>query len=273
MAPRRILVTALATFLIVYGGICLLVFLIQDGLVYFPGGPPGVNPSSDGLEYAEVTLETSDGERLEAWHVRAPGERGTVLVCHGNAGNVGGRLPHARVFVDMGLSVLLFDYRGYGNSTGRPSEPGLYEDARAAYGYLVDEAGVDPDSIALYGESLGGAVAVELAAATEVAAVVVEGCFTSLVDVGAHHYPWLPVRWLSRNRFDNLSRVGSLRAPFLAIHSRADEIVPYDLGRALFDAAPRPKTHLVTGGGHNDGGFLGRTEWREVVEDFLTSHL
>jgi hypothetical protein len=165
--------------------------------------------------------------------------------------------------------VLLFDYRGYGRSTGRPSEAGTYRDAEAAWRHLVETRGVDPERLILHGESLGGAVALELATRRPAAALVLESAFTSLPDLGARLYPVLPVRWLSRIRYDNSARVPGLRMPLLVIHSPADEIVPFADGQALFDAAPGPKEFLATSGGHNDGGFLRQAEWQDRVADFV----
>ena len=255
--------------LIVYSGLCLLLFLFQGRLVYLPGPPPKTTPAAHGLEHRERYLVTSDEVRIHAWFMPAPEAKGALVFCHGNAGTIENRLDAARVFLDMGLSVLLFDYRGYGASEGRPSEEGTYLDAEAAYDALLEESGVTTDRIVIYGESLGGGVAIELAKRREVAAVVTESAFTSLPKLGSELYPWLPVRLLSRFRYDNLSKVDTLNAPLLVIHSPDDDIVPYAHGERLFAAAAEPKAFLATDGGHNDGGFLRRDEWTERVSAFL----
>ena len=266
---KRTLLGFLLTVVTVYAGLCLLLFLFQGRLVYFPGPAPTTTPAALGLEHRELQLVTSDGVRLHAWFLPAPAARGALVFCHGNAGNIEHRLHAARVFLDMGLSVLLFDYRGYGASEGHPSEDGTYLDAEAAYDALLGEPGVARDRIVIYGESLGAAVAIELALRREVAAVVTESGFTSLPTLGSKLYPWLPVRLLSRFRYDSLSKVGSLSSPLLIIHSPDDEIVPYAHGQRLFEAAREPKQFLETEGGHNDGGFLRRDEWTERVSAFL----
>jgi fermentation-respiration switch protein FrsA (DUF1100 family) len=192
-----------------------------------------------------------------------------VLVCHGNAGSIANRVWLARAYLAMNCSVLLFDYRGYGRSEGRPSEAGTYLDADVAWRYLVEERGTDPTRLVLHGESLGAAVALELTTRRAVGAVVFESAFTSLPDLGARLYPALPVRWLARIRYDNLSRIGGLRVPVLLIHSPADEIVPFADSRTLYDRAPGPKEFLETSGGHNDGGFLLQAEWQDRVAEFV----
>lgn len=266
---KRTLLGFLLTALTAYAGLCLVLFLYQGRLVYFPGPPPTTTPAALGLKHRELHLVTSDGVRIHAWFLPAPAARGALVFCHGNAGNIEHRLHAARAFLDMGLSVLLFDYRGYGASEGHPTEAGTYLDAEAAYAALLEEPGVTPTRIVIYGESLGAGVALELARRREVAAVVTEAAFTSLPDLGSRLYPWLPVRLLSRFRYHNLSKVASLDAPLLVIHSPDDDIVPYAHGQRLFAAAAEPKQFLETEGGHNDGGFLRRDEWRELVSTFL----
>lgn len=252
-----------------YVVVCLLVFLFQARLVYFPGPAPRVTPAELGLEHRELELTTSDGERVHAWFLPRPDARGAVLVSHGNAGNIEMRLELARVYLELGWSVLLYDYRGYGESTGSPSEAGTYLDAEAAYEHLARVEGLAPERIVLHGESLGVAVALELALRRPVAAVIAESAFTSLPDMAAEVYPFLPGRLLARIRYDNLAKVARLGVPLLLIHSPDDEIVPVEHARRLFAAAREPKELLLTAGGHNDGGFLRRTEWRTRVGAFL----
>jgi len=237
--------------------------------VYFPGPPPTTTPAILGLEHRDLQLVTADDVRIHAWFLAASEPRGALVFCHGNAGNIENRLHAASAFLDMGLSVLLFDYRGYGASGGSPSEDGTYLDAEAAYDALLEESGLTTDRIIIYGESLGAGVAIELAQRREVAAVVTESAFTSLPDLGSELYAWLPVRLLSRFRYDNLGKVDSLNAPLLVIHSPDDEIVPYAHGERLFAAAAEPRQFLATKGGHNDGGFLRSAEWTERVNAFL----
>jgi fermentation-respiration switch protein FrsA (DUF1100 family) len=262
----RVLVAAALAFL----ALNLAVFFLESRLVYFPGPPPEETPADWGLAYEDVRLETSDGVSLSAWFIPAAGwgDIGTVVFSHGNAGNIAARLPGARAFVECGLSVMLYDYRGYGASEGHPSEEGTYLDALAAYDWVVKQRGVAPMRVLSYGESLGGAVAIELARRRPVGAVFVESTFTSLPDVGARIYPFLPVRLLATIRYASVDKVGKLGVPLLVAHSREDEIVPFELGRKLFTAAAQPKAFLETGGGHNEGGFVREQDWRDAVGKF-----
>jgi hypothetical protein len=193
----------------------------------------------------------------------------TLLFFHGNAGNISHRLDSIRIFADLGLDVFIFDYRGYGLSEGSPSEPGTYRDATAAWRWLTGERGLAPGQILLFGRSLGAAVALELATRVEPAGVILESAFTSVPDLGAAIYPWLPVRLLSRYRYDNLGRIASVRAPLLVVHSRGDEIVPFRQGQALFAAASEPKRFLELQGGHNDGFLASGVGYRRGLAEFL----
>lgn len=254
--------------------VCVVAYAAQRSLVFFPGPPPRATPKDARLDYDEVSLETSDGERLHAWYIRPEGTRdapprGAVLVCHGNAGTIGDRLHLARAFADMRLAVLLFDYRGYGKSSGTPSERGLYLDADSAYRELTSARGFAPERIVAYGESLGGAVAIELALRERVAALIVESSFTSLADVGAKHYAWLPVRWITRYRFDSIGKIARVAPPKLFAHSRADEIIPFEQGLALFEEAREPKEFLETSGLHGVGGFSTSAHDAALVRAFI----
>jgi hypothetical protein len=254
-----------------YLAICVIAWVRQDRLVWFPGPPPRLTPTAIGAPYEELELTARDGARVHAWHVRAGAPRGAVLVCHGNAGNVEDRLPLAATFRELGWDVLLFDYRGYGRSRGTLSEEGTYLDGEAALDHLAAR-GYGPGRTVLYGESLGGAVAVELARRRGAAALLVENAFTSLSDVGARVYPWLPVRLLTRVHYDSLAKVPALSVPLLVLHSRDDELVPYEHGERLHAAHPGPKRLIETRGGHGSGGFLQRREWTEEVARFLLEH-
>lgn len=254
-----------------YGLVCLLVYLFQARLVYFPGPAPRTTPAQFGLAFRELELATDDGERVHAWFLPHPAARGAILVSHGNAGNIGDRLELARAYFELGWSVLLYDYRGYGKSTGTPSEAGTYLDAEAAYEHLARVEGLAPERIVLHGESLGVAVAFELALRRPVAGVIAESGFTSLPDMAAEVYPYLPARLLARIRYDNLAKVARLSVPLLLVHSPDDEIVPVAHARRLSAAAREPKRLLLTSGSHNGGGFLNRKEWRAKVGEFLAA--
>lgn len=269
---RRLIPLAI-TLVAGYGLLCLVAFLGQKRLVYFPGGDPDMTPGELGLAFEEVELVAADGVRLHGWFLPAPeagepGARRAIHFSHGNAGNIGHRLEGARAFVRMGCAVLLYDYRGYGKSGGSPDEEGTYLDAQAGYAFLRGR-GFGPAEIVAYGESLGGAVAIELARREEVGRLVVESSFTSIPDLATGLYPWLPVRLLCRIEYESIAKIAQVGVPVLVIHSPEDELVPVDHGRALFAAAAEPKGFLETDGGHNGGGFLRERAWRDRLAGFL----
>ncbi|MDP6539247.1 MAG: alpha/beta hydrolase [Planctomycetota bacterium] len=256
-----------------YGGVCLLAFLGQRRMVYFPGGPPAADPGDVGQAFEEHYFEASDGVRLHGWWIPADPGAGAVLLCHGNGGNIAGRLHIASALHEMGLAVFLFDYRGYGNSEGAPDEEGTYLDAVAAWERVTGPLGVAAERLILQGESLGGAVAVELAGRRAAAGLVVESSFTSLADIGAAAYPWLPVRALARIRYGTIDKLGALDLPILLLHSPADEIVPFSHSERLLAAAGGDARLWRTSGGHNDGGFTRRAEDLETVREFYEACL
>jgi hypothetical protein len=268
--PRRFARMLLIALAAAYLSACALLVPFQSKLIWFPGKPGAATPRDAGLDFEDVTLATQDGERLHAWFLPARGEpRGALLVSHGNAGTIEDRLHIARFFVETRVSVLLYDYRGYGRSTGSPSEEGTYADARAAWKELVEQRGFAPARILLYGESLGGGVAVELATEVKSAGLILHDTFSSMADAASFHYPWLPVRLLLRTHYDNLAKIGKVRGPLLLIHSPDDEIIPFEQGQKLFAAAAEPKELLVTAGEHNGPGYLGNEEWRARVRAFV----
>lgn len=267
-ATRRTLrLTAAAALL--YGAGALLVWLIQPRLLYFPGPAPDVTPGELGLDAERVTLGTADGERLDAWFLPAEAPRGVVIFSHGNAGNLVGRVPAARSLREMGYSVLLYDYRGFGASTGSPGEEGTYLDAEAAYRWTLDTAGFEPRQVIAYGRSLGGGVAVELALRQPLAALVLECTFTSIPDMAARLYPWIPLRWFPCIEYDNLAKIGRVEVPIAIAHSADDQLVPVEMGAALAEAAAEPVEWLPGTGGHNGPGALGQPATRDRLERFL----
>ena len=236
-----------------------LIWSQQRRLIYFPW-PDRLPAASSVLPGSqEVVVATEDGIHLGGWFLPAQGGRPgpAVLVCNGNGGNRALRAPLAAALSRAGLSVLLFDYRGYGGNPGRPSEDGLAADARAAQAWLAAQPEVDPGRIVYFGESLGAAVALRLAVERPPAALILRSPFTSLGDVGRLHYPWLPVNWLLTDRYGSAARVAQLTVPLLVIAGERDQIVPAALSRRLYDAASAPKRFVVVpGADHNDAALL-----------------
>jgi fermentation-respiration switch protein FrsA (DUF1100 family) len=251
-----------------------LVFLFQSRLVYYPeiGREVAVTPKAYGLAFEPASIRTSDGETLQAWWVPAEDARGTVLFFHGNAGNISHRLDYLQMFHRLRYSTLIVDYRGYGGSTGSPSEEGTYRDAEAAWDYLRNARGVRAQDLVVAGESLGGAVATWLAARIGPRAVLLFSTFTSATDLGAEIYWFLPVRLISRLGYDNLANLKRIGSPVFVAHSRDDDIVPYAHGRKLFDGIGGPKAFLEMRGGHNEGFVFARKEWVAELAAFLERH-
>jgi uncharacterized protein len=257
---------AAAALVVIVAYLALLVLLrLNEGrLVYFPGAsrrliPP---PAALDLPVRRVEIPTDDGVTLVAWVIPATSSDSSsrdssgrwLLICHGNAGNISeyGRPSHYAALRQLGLSLLAFDYRGYGESGGRPSEAGLYRDADAAYRYLRERLGVPAERIVIFGHSLGSAVAIDLASRVPAAGLIVEGAPTSVVERGQELYPWVPVRWIAASRYGSLEKIARVRAPKLFLHAAADEVIPVAHGRRLYAAAPGPKEFVELRGGHGD---------------------
>lgn len=261
---RLILVVVLT-----YVAVCLIVAALQTRFIYFPTATYRTDPSDIGLRFERVSITTDDGIELAAWYVPHPAPLGTLLFLHGNAGNISDRLASIQLLKGMNLNVLIVDYRGYGESGGSPTERGTYRDAEAAWDYLTRTRGESPDRVVVFGRSLGGAVAIELANRHEPACLIVESSFTRLADVGRRHYPLLPVGWLLRHEYDSISKVASIHCLKLFIHGRDDSLIPIDMGRRLFDAAAPPKRFLETPGDHNESGFAYSSETTEELAKFV----
>ena len=268
-AGVRSILGVLGVGLSAYVAIAALMYLTQSRQVYFPLRTLVTTPQAHGMAYEDVHFRTEDGVRLHGWFVPADKARGVLLFFHGNAGNISHRMDSIRIFHELGLSVWIIDYRGFGLSEGRPDEQGTYLDASAAWRHLIDERGVSPGCVVVFGRSLGSAVAAWLAARQRPAAVILESAFTSAPDLGAELLPWLPVRWLLRYEYDTRAAVGEISAPVLVVHSRDDELVPFHHGQAVFEAAHEPRGFVEIRGGHNDGFLRSRGDYVRGLRDFL----
>jgi uncharacterized protein len=253
-------------------GVLLLVWMGQRTLIYFPDRDVP-SPAVTGLTDVEaVQVPAADGVTLQAWFLpsRSRQPSPAVIVFNGNAGNKAYRISLAAALRGQGLSVLLFDYRGFGDSDGSPTERGLHEDARAVRRYVAGRSDVRADRLVYFGESLGTAVAVRLAVEHPPAALILRSPFTSLVDLGRHHYPILPVRWLLRDRFSSIDAIGSVRSPVLIVAGDRDRIVPLEQSRTLFDRTPEPRELVVVrGADHNDAALLDGREMIDAVRRFI----
>lgn len=256
-----------------YAVVLVLMVLFQASFVYFPTRSLEFTPEQYGIGYEDVYLYPEDNIRLHGWYIPVEEARGSVIFLHGNAGNISHRMESIRFFHDLGLNVLIFDYRGYGQSEGRPSEQGTYKDAMAAWSYLTEVRNLPADRIVLFGRSLGSGVAAWLGREVKPAGLMLESTFTSLVDIAREIYPLLPVRQLMTIRYPVIEHIEYIRVPVLVAHSPQDEIIPYRFGRKVFEAANEPKQWLEMRGGHNDGFIITGKAYQDAYDTFLTSVL
>jgi uncharacterized protein len=236
-----------------YVGVGLILFFMQPKLLYYPMRDIPATPAEAGLDYENVFLATSDNIKLNGWYVPAQNAELTVLFCHGNGGNIGYYLDTLNILHLMNVNCLIFDYRGYGLSEGRPSEEGTYADALAAYKWLTIQKVIEPGRIVIFGRSLGGSIAAQLAGKVETGGLILESTFTSCGDIGSRYYPYFPVRWLCRYRYNTMEHLSRVKCPVLIIHSTEDELVPFEMGQRLYDAAKEPRQLVKISGTHNEG--------------------
>jgi len=255
----------------VYLVLCVVLYFIQSRLVYYPDHDVSPTPKVLQLAFEDLLLTASDGVRIHAWYVPAEGAELTVLFCHGNAGNISGRLHTIHLLHELGANVLIFDYRGYGRSEGKPSEAGTYLDAEAAWTHLVTRRLAAPERIVIHGRSLGGAIAAHLARQHTPGGLILESTFSSLPDMGQKLYPMFPVRWLCKFDYATAEYVRSAGCPVLVIHSGDDDIVPFDQGRKVFAAAAEPKRFVRIHGSHNTGLLESEDVYHAALEQFLAT--
>lgn len=241
---------------------------IERKVLFYPMRQIEMAPKDVGLQYEDVYFKADDGAKLNGWLIKKEGANAVVLFCHGNAGNISHRIEKIGIFNKLGVSMFIFDYRGYGRSNGRPSEQGLRKDGLAAYNYIKFRHDMKDAKVVLYGESIGGGVAVYLASEGYGDALITEDTFTSIRDMTKLSLPFIP-QFLIRTNFDSLRRIKDIKVPKLIIHALDDEIVPYEMAQRLFEAAPEPKEFLKLRGSHNTA-FL---ESQETYETGLARFL
>ncbi|UCC23081.1 MAG: alpha/beta hydrolase [Planctomycetota bacterium] len=248
-------VEIIAVLLIAYLTLGGALYFMQPKFTYSPTREVSYAPDELGLDFENVVFKTGDGVQLSSWFVPAEESGLTVLFCHGNGGNMMHRLDSIDILHNLGLGCFIFDYRGYGDSEGKPSEEGTYLDAMAAYNWLTKVKNVPANRIIIFGRSLGGSIAAQLAGKVDAGALIIESGFTSYVDMGRKFYPYMPVRWFARFSYSTIDYIRKVRCPVLIIHSRNDEIVPFEFGLELYEAANEPKEFVELFGSHN-GSFL-----------------
>lgn len=244
---------------------------LERRFIFYPDKVVDLTPGRLGMKYEEVYFRTDDGLRLHGWFVPAEGAGATLVWFHGNAGNISHRVDNLKLFHDrLQVNVFLFDYREYGKSEGVVSEEGTYRDGEAALRYLAGRTDVDPRRIVLFGQSLGTAVAVELAARGARHPLILEAPFTSIVDMARRAFPFLPVSLLVRTRYDSIAKIERVAAPVLILHGDRDEMIPYRQGLRLFEAAKEPKEFFtIVGARHNDTHIAGGEPYLRALRSFI----
>lgn len=245
---------------------------LEHMFLYFPDREIIMTPATMRLEFEDVFFTAADGINLHGWYLPGEPDQPLVVFCHGNAGNISHRVDNLRLLRELGLAVFIFDYRGYGQSEGKASEAGTYDDMRGALDWLLKK-GWPPERLIYFGRSVGAGVALQLALEQPPAALVIESPFTSIKAMGQHHYPllWLLAGWALEARYDNLSKIGQLKVPLLIFHGDSDAIVPQQMGRQLFEQAPEPKQfYSIPRAGHNNSYDVGGAQywqrWREFAQ-------
>lgn len=271
MWPRFMTNVLLIVFVII-AVIFLLIRLLEKTSVFFPGRTIEHTPQRFGLSYEDLYLTTADGVKINAWLVKSDDARATVIFAHGNAGTMGDRVMKLKFFHDLGLNVLIFDYRGYGNSQGVPSERGVYLDAQAVYDHIKSRGDIGKAPLIGYGASLGGAVIIDLATKRVLDMLMIESSFTSAAQMARRLYPALPTFMMSV-KLDSIAKIGAIKGPKLFLHSLQDRTVPFSMGQALYEEASDPKAFIVLEGGHNDGSLMLDPQVRLNIQHFLKEHL
>lgn len=245
-----------------------LISSLEKKALYYPTPQMQATPQRIGLSYEDAYITTQDRVRLNGWFIKNLNAKYTLIFFHGNAGNISHRLDKIETFYKVGLNIFIIDYRGYGKSEGNPSEQGLYLDALAAYDYLNRRTDIDSNKLIAYGESLGGAVAVDLATKRKMAGLIVDSSFTSVPEMAQAKSVWVP-GFLISTKMDSFSKIKMVNVPKLFIHSPNDEIIPYYMGEKLYNAAPAPKGFLKIKGSHNEGFFISKHLYAEGIARFL----
>jgi len=269
---KRMVLELLVGLFLIYMSITGIVYIGQKRMIFYPVGEIAATPEFIGLKFEDVILSTNDNVTISAWYIPAAQERAVILFCHGNAGNNSHRLDSIRIFHDLHLSVLIFDYRGYGKSEGSPTEEGTYLDAEAALDFLIEVKHVPSEKIVVFGRSLGGAVAAEVALRRRVGALIIESGFTSVPELGGTYFPFLPIRLLSRYSYATENKVSKINVPKLFIHSPHDEIIPFKYGKALYENASSPKEFLEIRGDHNNGFLMSGSIYRDGLNRFISQY-
>jgi fermentation-respiration switch protein FrsA (DUF1100 family) len=245
---------------------------LENSIIFYPDKALDDRPSNWDLSYKDIQFLTPDGQKLHGWFFPVSGKSPVLLFCHGNAGNISHRIENIKFLVKRDISVFIFDYRGYGQSSGRPSEKGIYIDGIAAYDYLTEIEKISPDRIVIFGRSIGGAVAIEVALQRKVRCLIIESTFTSTKDMAKTIFPFFIFSPFLPHHYNNILKIAGVTIPKLIIHGEDDNIVPFSMGNKLFAQATEPKLFLpIHGAGHNDTYVVGGEDYFEAIVNFILS--
>jgi len=268
------LISIAAVLFIAYLVLGLILYFMQPRFLYGPVREVPYTPGELGLTFESVAFKSADSLELTGWYIPAEDSKLTVLLCQGNGGNMVHRLDSINIFHNLGVNCFIFDYRGYGRSEGKPTEEGTYLDAAAAYKWLTEVKKIRPDDIIIFGRSLGGSIAAQLAGKVKAKGLAIESTFTSYVEMGKKFYPYMPVRWFASFSYKTTDYIKEVHCPVMIIHSRNDEIVPFEFGLELYETANEPKEFVEIFGSHNDGFLVcgeaykkAWTQWLKFLEE------
>ncbi len=256
----------------VFAVISLYLYFNQKKMMFYPMKELAVTPGDLRLPFEDVFIDTPDGARIHGWYVPARTDSAkVVLFCHGNAGNISHRMETIEFLNSLDVNVLIFDYRGYGRSDGEPDEEGLYADAEACYEWLKAEKDFAPQQIFIFGRSLGGAVAIDLASRVPCAGLIVESSFTTASDMASKLFPIFPTKLLLKYDFRSIDKIGLIKCPVLVTHSPDDDLIPFEMGKTLFEAANEPKEFIELFGGHNDREYVNSPQYIEAFKKLFAA--
>ncbi|MBW2615965.1 MAG: alpha/beta hydrolase [Deltaproteobacteria bacterium] len=249
---------------------CVFFPKIENFFIFYPDKGLEFHPADWRLTFEDVYFDTEDGIKLHGWFFPGQAESPVILFCHGNAGNICHRLENVKLLLDQKLQVFIFDYRGYGQSKGRPSETGIYLDGLAAYDFLVNRKNIPAERIALFGRSLGASVAIELCLERKVRSLIIESAFTSTKGMARTMFLFMPFSFFLPPHYNNLEKITRINVPKLIIHGEKDEIVPFSMGQKLYHAAQAPKSfYPIKNAGHNDTYVLGGKKYFDTLSAFV----
>ncbi|MGB2807237.1 MAG: alpha/beta hydrolase [Sedimentisphaerales bacterium] len=254
---------------VAYWGLGTILYFMQPIFLYCPVQEISNTPDELGMDFEDVVFKTGDGLHLNGWYIPAENSQFTVLFCHGNGGNIMHRLDSINIFYNLGLNCFVFDYRGYGSSEGKPGEEGTYLDVEAAYEWLTKEKKISPNDIIIFGRSLGGSIATQLASKVQARALIIESTFTSYVDIGRKFYPYMPVRWFARFSYRTIDYIKDVHCPVMIIHSKSDDVIPFEFGLELYEVANEPKEFVEIFGSHNDGFLISSEVYKKAWTKWL----